>query len=174
MSAQQRRAQLVALLQDSNLPITGANLANMLGVSRQVIVTDVAILRAKGTQILATPQGYMLTGNSGDKVSRTIAVKHAASPQMIKEELDLIVDNGGFVRDVIVEHPLYGEIRGLLMLKSRKDVAEYLERMQTHDAEPLSVLTEGVHLHTIEADDDETIKHIEEELAKAGYALDLE
>ena len=88
--------------------------------------------------------------------------------------MDLIVDNGGFVRDVIVEHPLYGEIRGLLMLKSRKDVAEYLERMQTHDAEPLSVLTEGVHLHTIEADDDETIKHIEEELAKAEYALDLE
>ena len=72
MSAQQRRAQLVALLQDSNLPITGANLANMLGVSRRVIVTDVAILRAKGTQILATPQGYMLTGNSGDKVSEPL------------------------------------------------------------------------------------------------------
>ncbi len=170
MDAENRRGQLLALLQANSSPITGSSLAKQLGVSRQVIVTDVAILRAEGHDILATPQGYVIPSESA-VLSRTIAVMHSSDPKDIERELNLIVDNGGRIRDVIIEHPLYGDLRGFLMIKSRKDVQEYLAKLLASEAEPLSVLTEGVHLHTIEAEDDETLKHIEQQLEAAKLTL---
>lgn len=171
MDAENRRSQLLELLQHSSTPLTGSSLAKQFGVSRQVIVTDVAILRAEGHDVLATPQGYIIPSQVPAAATRTVAVKHGSDPHQIEDELNLIVDNGGRVRDVIVEHPLYGELRGLLMLKSRRDVKEYLERMQATGAEPLLVLTEGVHLHTLEADDTKTLQDIELRLKEAGFAI---
>lgn len=171
MDADARRRELLRLLRSSGTPATGTNLAKQLGVSRQVIVTDIAILRAEGQAILATPQGYLLSSELPPTVARTIAVRHGNTLDEIQEELNLIVDYGAKVRDVIIEHPVYGELRGLLMVKSRRDVQEFVETMRAHAAEPLLVLTDGVHLHTIEAEDASILQEVESALQQAGYAL---
>ena len=123
MSAAQARRQAVAqALEEAVGPVSAAALAERFSVSRQIIVGDVALLRAGGTDILATPRGYLLGGRGGG-VERTVACVHA--PEEMERELNAIVDAGGEVVDVIVEHPVYGQLTGLLGVRSRYDVAEW-------------------------------------------------
>jgi transcriptional regulator of NAD metabolism len=160
---------MLAILSRSVGPITGGELSSRLGVSRQVIVQDVAMLRAAGTDILATPQGYLLAGKIGRPAYReVIACVHTRDE--IEEELNILVDHGVRVRDVIVEHPVYGELRGMLMVESREDVVDLVRRLRT--TEPLSTLTKGVHLHTVEANRTDAIAHACSELAARGFLLD--
>lgn len=165
-----RRQELQRILADSTVPVTGSALASRLRVSRQVIVSDVALLRAKGVPIVATPNGYFLQAESTAKegVRRVIASKHGPDPAEIERELNAIVDQGGFIEDVIIEHPLYGELRGLLMIRSRHDVNQFLQRMTTSQGIPLSSLTGGVHLHTIVVPDEETLQRIQAALLGLG------
>lgn len=173
MNAQQRREMIMTLLEQAKDPIKGTHLADILSVSRQVIVQDIAILRAEGRTIAATPQGYLLPGQYAASVNRrTFAVKHAA--EEIEKELTAIVDQGGKIIDVRVEHPVYGEIQGNLMLTSRRDIQQFLESMQETKAEPLSTLTEGLHLHTVEAKDKETLDFIEQQLELLGFLVSRE
>ena len=72
----------------------------------------------------------------------------------------------------MVEHPVYGEFKARLMLATRNEVSSYLAAMRKEEAEPLSALTEGVHLHTIEADSIDVLNRIEEALKQKGYLLD--
>ena len=117
MSAAQARRQAVAqALEEAVGPVSAAALAERFSVSRQIIVGDVALLRAGGTDILATPRGYLLGGRGGG-VERTVACVHA--PEEMERELNAIVDAGGEVVDVIVEHPVYGQLTGLLGVRSR-------------------------------------------------------
>lgn len=169
MSAKKRRKSIIDQIKSSSSPITGSELAKGYGVSRQVIVQDIAILRASGYEIIATPQGYMIPSAYQQRVSRVMAVKH--SQEQIEDELMTIVDLGGKVVDVIIEHPIYGEYKGSLQLSSPSDVRAYLKIMEKNDAEPLSALTEGVHLHTVEAESQETLDRIESALNKKGYRL---
>lgn len=169
MQPDKRRQQILVMLQNSLVPLTGAELARSLNVSRQVIVQDIALLRASGNDIIATPQGYLLTGKGEERVSQTFACRH--NPDQIEEELCIIIDNGGRVLDVIVEHPVYGQLTGLLMLSSRLDLAKFLEKLRSSKAEPLSVLTQGIHLHTVEAPDKEHLEIIAGELARAGFLV---
>ena len=126
MSAAQARRQAVAqALEEAVGPVSAAALAERFSVSRQIIVGDVALLRAGGTDILATPRGYLLGGRGGG-VERTVACVHA--PEEMERELNAIVDAGGEVVDVIVEHPVYGQLTGLLGVRSRYDVAEFVRR----------------------------------------------
>ena len=99
-------------------------------------------------------------------MTRVFAVKH--SPEDIRDELNAIVDCGGKVLDVIIEHPVYGEFKASLMMSSRRDVEIYLAAMEKEGAEPLSKLTEGVHLHTVEADSIEILDNIEKVLEQRG------
>ena len=139
MSAAQARRQAVAqALEEAVGPVSAAALAERFSVSRQIIVGDVALLRAGGTDILATPRGYLLGGRGGG-VERTVACVHA--PEEMERELNAIVDAGGEVVDVIVEHPVYGQLTGLLGVRSRYDVAEFVRRVEEHGARPLSALT---------------------------------
>ena len=116
MSAAQARRQAVAqALEEAVGPVSAAALAERFSVSRQIIVGDVALLRAGGTDILATPRGYLLGGRGGG-VERTVACVHA--PEEMERELNAIVDAGGEVVDVIVEHPVYGQLTGLLGVRS--------------------------------------------------------
>jgi len=152
-------------------PVKGSELAERMGVSRQVIVQDIAILRAAGEGILATPQGYLIPERAGSsRIRKTIVSRHLGT-EAIDEELKLIVDEGGRLIDVIVEHPIYGEIRGNLMISTRHDVEEFMKRIVEEHAEPLSVLTEGVHLHTIEVPDEDTYLRIVDRLERHGYLL---
>ncbi|HHU77729.1 MAG: transcription repressor NadR [Caldicoprobacterales bacterium] len=171
MTSEQRREKIAALIERSSSPLTGAYLAKLYNVSRQIIVQDIAILRAAGLDIIATPQGYIMprTGQQHG-LTRVIAVKHGQ--EEIGDELYLIVDLGGKILDVMVEHPVYGEFKARLMLATRNEVSSYLAAMRKEEAEPLSALTEGVHLHTIEADSIDVLNRIEEALKQKGYLLD--
>ncbi len=170
MTSEKRRESIVADLKRSDTPLTGAFLAKQYQVSRQIIVQDVAILRAAGHDIIATPQGYLMPKVSQtQRMTRVFAVKHGQND--IEDELNTIVDYGGKILDVIIEHPVYGEFRTRLMLSTRNDVKAYLDAMKKEEAEPLSALTEGVHLHTIEADSITIFNEIEKILVQKGYLL---
>lgn len=173
MNPQTRRQAIAAFLKESSGPVTGADLAARFGVTRAVIVQDVALLRAREHPILATPQGYLFGHGPGASgvVTTQVAVHHGPDLSALAAELNAIVDEGAVVRDVIVEHPIYGELSGLLMLASRRDVQEFCRLMAETDAEPLSSLTDGVHLHTLEADDEAVFQRVRESLAALGVLL---
>lgn len=171
MDSNSRRECIVKSLTEKEDPIKGTELANMFDVSRQVIVQDIAILRAAGEKILATPQGYMMMSlKENNKLIRAIVCKHFGYDE-IEDELKTIIDLGGKVLDVIVDHPLYGEIKSPLMLNSRIDIQRFMDNLKEEQAEPLSSLTEGVHIHNIELPNEETYNRIKDELFKKGYLI---
>jgi transcriptional regulator of NAD metabolism len=173
MTNEERRTAILRALSESRRPITGAQLSETFGVTRQVIVSDVAILRARNARIVATTQGYMLLPDSPEATIRqTIASRHGARTEDLQEELYAIVDNGGTVLDVTVEHPVYGEMTGALRLSSRAEVDMFLAQLTSAHAEPLLVLTGGLHLHTIEARDERVIERVLHALAAKGYLAD--
>ena len=147
MNAAQRRKVILERLTEANAPLSASVLAGELGVSRQIVVGDVALLRASGTQIDATPRGYQLhpaaRGYTG-----ILACVHSTADQM-REELYTVVDQGGIVVDVAVENPLYGELRGNLNLASRYDVDHFIQQAADTPECLLSRMTGGVHLHTL-------------------------
>ena len=166
MDAAERRNAIYQKLKSAEGPVSATALAGMLGVSRQIIVGDVALLRASGHDILSTPRGYVLPAPDAAGIIRRIACRHDSSG--MRNELYAIVDQGCTVLNVIVEHPLYGELTGSLMLRSRYDVDRFIARCSTSDALPLSFLTEGIHLHTISCPDEETLKRVLASLKKLG------
>ncbi len=150
--------------------LKGSELAKIFDVTRQVIVRDIAILRAEGNDIIATPNGYFLnTPEKNQKLRKVIATKH--QKETIERELEIIIDNGGKVLDVIVEHPIYGEIKANLMLDNRADLASFVENTKKRNAKPLSSLTDGVHLHTIEGDTKEILERIVYKLDQEGLLI---
>lgn len=171
MDAKERRDRIANMLKHSGQPITGMALSRELGVSRQVIVGDIAILRAAGVNIYATPQGYVIlqTEPSGAFTAR-FACRHDSKG--MESELATIIDNGGRVLDVSVEHPIYGEIKANLLLASRRDLAEFLHKLEESGAAPLSLVTGGVHLHTVEALSEDVLRKIAAELKALGILLD--
>lgn len=164
-----RREKILHKILKSDNPLTGAYLSEVFDVSRQVIVQDIALLRAAGNNIIATPQGYIYPKLQEERPQRTIACDHCY--EGMRDELTTIVDLGGTIIDVIIEHAVYGEFKGQLMIKSRKDVDKFISKMKEADAEPLSALTEGVHIHTIEAGDEDTLDLIESKLAEKDILL---
>lgn len=146
MEAASRRQAILDRLRTADRPVSASALAAELNVSRQIIVGDIALLRAGGAEISATPRGYVLP-RATDGITRTIACRHALA--QTGQELDILVDNGCTVLDVIVEHPVYGQLTGQLQISSRYDVEQFLARIRGSDAAPLSMLTGGLHLHTL-------------------------
>lgn len=146
MEAASRRQAILDRLRTADRPVSASALAAGLNVSRQIIVGDIALLRAGGAEISATPRGYVLP-RATDGITRTIACRHTLA--QTGQELDILVDNGCTVLDVIVEHPVYGQLTGQLQINSRYDVEQFLARIRDSDAAPLSMLTGGLHLHTL-------------------------
>ncbi|HEX4809835.1 MAG TPA: transcription repressor NadR [Bryobacteraceae bacterium] len=164
-----RRRRMFKWMHDHHAPVRGDELARRFGVSRQCVVQDVAILRAGGKEILGTPRGYRLPESAPNSHHAVLACRHA--PERTEEELQILVDNGVKVLDVIVEHPLYGELRGSLMIESRADVRDFLQQVRTSGAALLSSLTGGVHLHTVEASRREVISRAKALLRARGILL---
>ncbi|HHV61499.1 MAG TPA: transcription repressor NadR [Firmicutes bacterium] len=172
LPGEKRRKELLEILRRRKAPVTGSELAGMFSVSRQVIVQDVALLRAEGVDLVATPRGYILAEAAAGRIpTRVIACRHNGIEEL-RDELLTITGLGGKVIDVIVEHPLYGELRGMLMTESADDVEEFVRALSESDAKPLSVLTEGVHLHTIQAATEAALDNIERALAAKGYLFE--
>jgi transcriptional regulator of NAD metabolism len=168
-SGHRRRSLLVDLIRAQEHPLRGADLARRLHVSRQCLVQDVAMLRAGGEEILSTPQGYRFPADRSAAHRAILACRHA--PERTAEELQILVDHGVRVIDVVVEHPLYGELRGSLMIESRADVEDFLRRWRSQKATLLSSLTRGVHLHTVEASRPEMISRAKAQLQSRGFLL---
>lgn len=171
-----RRKAIAAALAESEHPLTGSELAARFGVTRAVIVHDIALLRAAGTPIVSTPQGYLHRPAAGDggarRVQRIFVVRHGPALSELQAELNAIVDEGAVVRDVIVEHPVYGELQGQLMLTSRRDVQNFCDKMAASKGEPLLTLTDGIHLHTVEATDEATLERVRSALQRLGILLE--
>jgi len=168
-SAAGRRRRIVAWLRELSGPVPGGEIARHFRVSRQCVVQDVAILRASGEEILATPTGYRLPGESTRAHRAILACKHP--PERTEEELQILLDHGVRILDVIVEHPIYGELKGSLMLESRADLQDFLAHVRASHAALLSSLTGGVHLHTVEASRPEMIARAKAQLRSRGFLL---
>ena len=169
MTAAQRRNQILETLQNADSPISATALARSLSVTRQVIVGDVALLRAQGHNIAATPRGYLIPATVSAGLVRKIACSHSAGDTAA--ELNLMVDCGCTVLDVIVEHPVYGQLTAPLQIASRYDVEQFLSRMRDSEAPPLSLLTEGIHLHTISYPNEMVFQHLLKLLREHGFLL---
>jgi transcriptional regulator of NAD metabolism len=168
-SSEQRRFRLVEILRRATQPVTGSALSKRLRVSRQVIVNDVAILRAGGEPIVGSPQGYMMTGSSPETVA-VIAVRH--DPRRTVDELRALVDHGLVVLDVVVEHSVYGEVRANLMIESRADIDRYVKLLKASGEAPLSSLTGGLHLHTVRYPSADALDAARRALREAGILFE--
>ncbi|NFG63102.1 MULTISPECIES: transcription repressor NadR [unclassified Clostridium] len=168
MNSIERRESILKSLIQSKTPLKGVEIANKYGVTRQIIVKDIAILRAKGNNIMATPDGYIIN-NELNKIKAIIAVSH--KEEELVDEMGIVIKYGGTIEDVIVEHPLYGEIRGMLMIKNYNELNKFAEKYKKQEGRLLSVLTNGVHIHTISADTQEDINSIINELKENGFIV---
>lgn len=167
MNAESRRQAILKKLGNADGPVSASKMAAEMSVSRQIIVGDIALLRAAGSDIMATPRGYIMTSEKHDHpYTRKIACIHTA--EETQKELYAIVDEGCTVEDVIIEHPIYGEIRGWLRISSRHDVDEFIKASMESGAAPLSALTDGIHLHTLSCPDEESFTRVKESLREIG------
>lgn len=165
MKAEERR-QIIAQTLTADKAISATALAGKFSVSRQIIVGDIALLRAAGMDIVATPRGYKLGESSG--LLRTVATIH--TKEQVEQELLTIVDNGCTVIDVIVDHPIYGQLTGPLQIASRYEVGQFIERCR--NAEPLSRLTDGIHLHTLLCPDEAAFERTKDALRALRVLLE--
>lgn len=169
MNAAQRREEISKMLEQTEGPISASVIARAFSVSRQIVVGDIALLRAGGLEVLATPRGYVLESNrpESDVYEGTIVCAHEGDVCMA-EELYTVVDMGGKVLDVTVEHSVYGQICAQLHIFSRYDAELFLNKVRESESRPLCDLTKGVHLHRIRCNSKETFDRIEESLREKG------
>jgi len=167
-----RRKFILQLLKESSTPITGSDLAEQTNVSRQVIVGDITLLKAKNEPIIATSQGYIYLKQSSSMpvFERTIACRH--TPKDTEKELNLLVDHGVLVKDVKIEHAVYGDLTASIMVSNRQEVKQFLKRLETTQASLLSELTGGFHLHTISATTEQALNKAESALKAEGILLE--
>ena len=170
MNSEERRKEILHTFRSGNGPVSGGALSAMFGVSRQIIVQDIALLRAQGNDIISTNRGYLL--KTSPKVSRVFFVNHA--DEQTEEELNSIVDLGGSIKDVFVEHKVYGTIRGDLNVSSRRQVAVFLEELKNGRSSLLKKITMDAHYHTVEAESIEILDEVEKELEVRGFLLKKE
>lgn len=167
-----RRTAIIDYLRTKTTPVSGTELAKHFGVSRQIIVQDVALLRAENRNILSTNKGYVLHHPQEQRKGCTAAimVKHTADQTI--EEMRSIVDYGGSMLDVFVDHDLYGQIRVDLVINDIRDAEEFCEKMKISTSKPLKVLTEDCHYHTITAPSEKAMERIMGELKEKGFLID--
>ena len=170
MKGEERRKQLLNILSSSNNPVSGGTLSKELNVSRQIIVQDISLLRANGATIFSTNKGYLLQEDR--KYSRVFKVYH--TDDQVEEELSTIVDAGGQIRDVFVYHKVYGVLKADMGIKSRGDIRAYMEEISTGKSSLLKNVTSGYHYHTIDAESEEILDAIQEELQQKGFLAKLQ
>ncbi len=165
MKAEVRRKEIASLLMSNTGAISGGALAEKLGVSRQIIVGDIAILKAAGYDIISTHQGYVMNGTP--LAERVFKLKHTT--EETEDELSCIVDLGGTVVDVFVWHKVYGRIDAPLNIFSHYHIDKFIEGVRTGKSTELMNITGGYHYHTVSAESEEILDKIEEALSDRGY-----
>lgn len=170
MDGETRRNKIIEIIRKSDNPVSGTSLAKELDVSRQVIVTDVALIRANGISVISTNRGYVI--DSDNKCKRIIKSRH--TDEEILDELFTIVDNGGCAENIIINHRYYNRLEAPLNVNSRRAAKEFMEAIESGKSKSLSSATSGYHYHVISADSEETLDVIEAELKEKGYWLPLD
>ena len=171
MDGAARRRQIVAALEGSARPLSGKELSDMLRVSRQVIVQDIALLRHEGHEIVGLHAGYVLR-EERKGLRRLIKCHH--TDDQLEDEMDIVVDAGATMEDVIVNHRTYGVISAPLGARSRRDVQGFLEGIHSGVSSPLMLLTDGYHFHHISAPSEDILDAVEEKLKDRGYLVPIE
>lgn len=170
-TADERREYMITLMQEAGRPLSGAQLGAKTGVSRQVVVQDIALLRREGYAIISTARGYCLEKKSNGWPSRTVKVYH--TNEQVEDELTTIVDLGGCIVDVMVNHRVYGKVTAPLMIKNRRDIQKFVENLKSGKSTPLLNVTSGYHFHTITAENEEILDEIEAALKQKNYLSEL-
>ena len=171
MTGEQRRNQILNLLMGQNTPLSGTALANRFRVSRQIIVQDIALMRAENHNILSTNKGYLYRTEEADNnlPKRVFFIRHETS--QVLDEFMTVIELGGKILDVAVEHELYGQIRVDLLIESRQDARDFSEKLLACRDNPLKVLTDDCHYHTVCAPSEKLLDLIEAELKAKGYLI---
>lgn len=165
MTGEERRKQIISLLRQSSLPLSGGALGRKTGVSRQVIVQDMALLRAEGYDIMATARGYMLD----EPVQAVRVIKACHTNEQTEEELTAIVDLGGCVADITVEHDVYGKMTAPLNIRNRRDVQLFIKQLNAGHSTPLMNITSGYHMHSITAENEAILDEIVQMLEEKNF-----
>jgi len=171
MTGEERRIKILKKLEDAEAPLSGSSLAKLFHVSRQIIVQDIALIRAENHGIVSTNKGYILRSKKPENTQpmRVFCVRH--STEQVLDEFLTILDLGGKILDVAVEHELYGQICVDLLIETRADAADFHEKLLTCRDNPLKVLTDDCHYHTVCAPSERLLDLIEEDLNRKGYLI---
>lgn len=169
LKSDERRNRILEILASSKEPVSGLQLSKKLDVSRQVIVTDIAILRTNHPELISTNSGYILMQSYSN--SRIFKVHH--SDEQTEEELLCITDLGGCIQDVFVEHRVYGTIKAPLNISCKRDIENFMRDLKSGVSTPLKNVTDGYHYHTVEARSKEILDEIEERLNQKGFLIEV-
>lgn len=170
MTGSERREEIISQIQNSTTAVSGKELASTYDVSRQVIVQDIALIRAMGYDIISTNRGYIL--NMPKSISKVFKVRH--TDEQLEEELCTVVDNGGCIENVMINHRVYGRMEARLQISSRRKIKEFMDDIHSGKSSPLKNITSGYHYHKVSADSVETLNMIEEELERKGFLIQAE
>ncbi|WP_406033494.1 3H domain-containing protein [Treponema saccharophilum] len=168
-SGEERRREIIRILSSSKSPVSGSSLARTLGVSRQVIVTDIALIRATRDDIVSTSAGYTIPART-EGARKIFKVAH--TDEQILDELSSIVERGGRVLDVFIQHKVYGTISAPLNIASKRDVENFLSDLRSGVSTPLKNITGNFHYHTVEARNEKALSEIEDVLRQKGYLIE--
>ncbi|MCM1569090.1 MAG: transcription repressor NadR [Roseburia sp.] len=172
MNSEMRRKEIITYLETKTAPVNGMELARHFHVSRQVIVQDIALLRAENKNILSTNKGYLLFHPQEKHVGCTavLTMKHTAEDTL--EEMRSIVEFGGRMLDVSIDHDLYGQIRVDLVINDMQDAEDFCRKLKQSTSRPLKELTEGCHYHTVQAPSEKALALIRQELREKHILLE--
>ena len=171
MTGEQRRNQILTLLMQQHSPLSGTVLANQFHVSRQIIVQDIALMRAENHNILSTNKGYLYRTAEAENTQpkRVFCIRHETSQVM--DEFMTVIELGGKILDVAVEHELYGQIRVDLLIENVQDARDFAEKLLSCRDNPLKILTDDCHYHTVAAPSEKLLDLIESELKEKGFLI---
>ncbi len=165
--SEERRKAIAARLFEGSA-VSGGELSEELGASRQIIVQDIAVLRAEGYDIISTHQGYVM--KSAPQRERVFKLRHTSA--QTEDELLSIVRLGGTVADVFVWHKVYGKLEASLNIFSERGVAQFMDGIKSGKSSELMTVTDGYHYHTVRAECTEILDKIEEMLKAKGYYIE--
>ena len=152
MKAKERRERILDIVKNSDVPVPANKLASEFDVSRQIIATN---------------RGYIYKNES--KCQREFKVKHGYD--RTEEELTIIVDYGGVVKNVSISHTVYNRVTAKMNIASRYDVAKFMKKLENSQSSLLGNATNGYHYHLIEAPSEEILDNIEQKLDETGFLV---
>lgn len=171
MKTSQRREKILEILKKSTEPVPAKVLAAQFNVSRQAIVQDLSIIRAYTTGIASTSRGYLMMQKPDVVHEKEFKMFHES--ERTKEELFLIVDCGGKIKNVSISHRVYGRISVDLEIRNRQDVIDFVDAFAGSKSKFLGEVTSGYHYHLVEADNEQRLQLIEKRLKEAGFLAPL-